>query len=56
LNWRNHESWDLEYFLEDSKLVDVEGFVQHAADVYRTMKPFNDYLNTALADFIMPSR
>jgi len=51
-----YKSWYLEYFLADSELVDVEGFVQHAAGLLCIMKPFNDFLNVALTDFVMPSR
>lgn len=51
-----NKSWYLEYFFEDEKLDDPERFVAFAADIFRKMKPFNDYLNRALAGFTMPSR
>lgn len=51
-----HKSWYLEYPLQDKELTDSEGFLTKAADIFRLMKPFNDYLNTALADFKMPTR
>lgn len=50
------KSWYLEYFFEDSRLEDAEAFVGFAADVFRKMKPFNDFLNRALEGFTMPSR
>ena len=50
------KSWYLEYPVADSELLDTEEFVRQAADLFCQMKPFNDYLNTALARFTMPSR
>lgn len=50
------KSWYLEYFFEDGRLDDLETFVEFAADVFRKMKPFNDFLNRALAGFTMPAR
>jgi len=51
-----HKSWYLEYPVADSELLYAESFVQKAAGLFCLMKPFNDYLNTALVDFRMPSR
>lgn len=50
------KSWYLEYPLKDEELCDAEAFLTKAADLYRIMKPFNDYLNRALTDFQMPAR
>lgn len=50
------KSWYLEYPVTDEQLVDKADFIQHAADIFKLMKPFNDYLNAALKDFEMPSR
>ena len=50
------KSWYLEYPLKDEELSDVEIFLEKAADIFRIMKPFNDYLNKALAEFQMPAR
>ena len=47
------KSWYLEYPVKDEELGN-EGFL--AAEIFRVMKPFNDYLNRALADFKMPER
>ena len=33
-----------------------EAFLTKAAGLFRGMRPFNDYLNRALADFRMPER
>lgn len=50
------KSWYLEYPLKDKELNNAEIFVEKAAELFRIMKPFNDYLNKALADFQMPAR
>ena len=50
------KSWYLEYPLKDEELRDPEAFVQRAARIFQLMKPFNDYLNRALAGFEMPTR
>ena len=49
------KSWYLEYPVKDEELSN-EGFLAEAAEIFRVMKPFNDYLNRALADFKMPER
>ena len=51
-----YKSWYLEYPLKDGEWKDAEGVVAKAAELFRIMKPFNDYLNKALAGFQMPSR
>ena len=48
--------WYLEYPLKDEELNDTETFLVKAAETFRIMKPFNDYLNKALVDFQMPAR
>ena len=50
------KSWYLEYPIKDEELNDAEAFLQKAAVIFRIMKPFNDYLNKALAGFQMPAR
>ena len=50
------KSWYLEYPLKDEELNDTETFHVKAAETFRIMKPFNDYLNKALVDFQMPAR
>lgn len=51
-----NKSWYVEYFIEDDQLRDTEKFLDLATTVFKAMKPFNDYLNQALADFKMPER
>lgn len=50
------KSWYLEYPLKDEEVKNAEAFLAKAAELFRIMKPFNDYLNRALADFQMPAR
>ncbi len=50
------KSWYLEYPIKDVELDNVEQFLTRAAELFRLMKPFNDYLNRALAGFQMPAR
>lgn len=50
------KNWYLEYPIKDEELLDASGFISLAARVFEKMKPFNDYLNTALEGFEMPKR
>lgn len=54
--WLKFKSWYLEYPLRDEELKDAEVFLLKAAEIFRVMKPFNDYLNRALKGFQMPVR
>ena len=51
-----YKSWYLEYALKDEEVKDAEALPAKAAELFRIMKPFNDYLNRALAGFQMPKR
>ena len=51
-----YKSWYLEYSVQDKNLTDGDLFLAKAADIFRLMKPFNDYLNNALTGFKMPTR
>ncbi len=51
-----YKSWYLEYPLKDEELEDAEAFLAKAAEIFRIMQPFNDYLNKALVGFQMPKR
>jgi len=51
-----NKSWYLEYFITDEQISDRSSFVKTAAQVFKAMKPFNDFLNQALKDFKMPGR
>ncbi len=50
------KSWYLEYPLNDEEVKNAELFLAKAVELFQIMKPFNDYLNKALADFQMPTR
>ena len=50
------KSWYLEYPLKDEEMKDADEFCARAAELFRIMKPFNDYLNKALEGFQMPTR
>lgn len=50
------KSWYLEYPIEDSEYQNGEAFLAKGVKLFEIMKPFNDYLNKALAGFQMPSR
>lgn len=51
-----YKSWYLEYPIKDEELINGEAFLEKAFEAFRIMKPFNDFLNRALADFRMPAR
>ncbi len=55
-DYLKYKSWYLEYPLSDEEVADAEIFLTKAAELFRIMKPFNDFLNKALADFQMPTR
>lgn len=50
------KSWYVEYPVSDETLLGGEDFVSEAGHVFEAMKPFNDFLNNALAEFKMPER
>ena len=51
-----YKSWYLEYPVPDRLVADGDAFVEKAAELFRGMKPFNDFLNQGLAGFQMPAR
>ena len=51
-----YKSWYIELPFEDSLLDNQQKFVDFAVSQYLMMKPFNDFLNSALANFKMPTR
>lgn len=51
-----NKSWYIEFHFKEEMLEDADEFVKYAAEKFRVMKPFNDYLNRALAGFKMPER
>ncbi len=50
-----YKSWYLEYFLSDEEVCD-EALLQKSVEIFKAMKPFNDFLNKALKEFKMPER
>lgn len=53
--WLKHKSWYLEVPVADETVLG-DGFVDYAVETFLAMKPFNDFLNQALAGFRMPER
>ena len=51
-----YKSWYLEYPISDELLAGSEMFLPKAIEIFKAMKPFNDYLNKALDGFTMPAR
>ncbi len=51
-----YKSRYLEYPNQDEDLTDGDLFLAKAVEMFHLMKPFNDYLNRALAGFQMPQR
>ncbi len=51
-----YKSWYLEYNVPDKLVLNEDEFFRTATEVFKAMKPFNDYLNRALKDFKMPTR
>lgn len=51
-----YKSWYLEYFISDEEVCDNQNFIQKAVEIFKAMKPFNDFLNRALKEFEMPAR
>lgn len=51
-----YKSWYIEYPVEDSAFQDLPAFVDFASEKFLQMKPFNDFMNRALAGFTMPAR
>ncbi|MDR2904559.1 MAG: DUF2461 domain-containing protein [Helicobacteraceae bacterium] len=51
-----HKSWDIEYHVQDKIFLDANKFIELSVEMFKYMKPFNDYLNKALKDFKIPER
>lgn len=51
-----YKNWYLEDLLPKAALQSGDEFLKTAPDVFRRMKPFNDFLNEALQGFEMPTR
>lgn len=50
-----YKSWYLEFPLTDEQVISPDFFLL-AGEIFRTMQPFNAFLNGALASFQMPQR
>lgn len=50
------KSWYLEYPIADEEFSGAEELLTRAVELFRIMKPFNDYLNHALSSFRLPER
>lgn len=55
-NYLKFKSWYLEYPIKDEEWANGEALIAKSAEIFNIMKPFNDYLNKALAKFQMPTR
>ncbi len=42
--------------MTDEEVCDSANFLQKSVEIFKAMKPFNDYLNQALKNFKMPTR
>ena len=51
-----YKSWYLEYGVTDEEVCCGSEFLNKSVEVFKVMKPFNDFLNMALKEFKMPSR
>lgn len=56
----NNREWyhahKAEYKAANAEFDNPEQFLTHATEIFRLMKPFNDYLNKALTGFQMTKR
>jgi uncharacterized protein (TIGR02453 family) len=51
-----YKSWFIEYKIKDKIFLDNNNFIKTSAELFKYMKPFNDFINQALKDFKMPER
>jgi uncharacterized protein (TIGR02453 family) len=51
-----HKAWDIEYYNKDNVFLVADKFIRLSVEMFKYMKPFNDFLNKALKDFKMPER
>ena len=51
-----YKSWFLEYKMKDKIFLENKVFMKTALEIFKCMKPFNDFINRALIDFKMPER
>lgn len=53
--WLKYKCMYLEYPIKDDEIL-KPNFVAKATEIFLAMKPFNDFINEALKEFIMPQR
>lgn len=53
--WIKYKCLYVEYPLTDAELT-APDFLDKTTEIFLAMKPFNDFLNAALKDFVMPAR
>jgi uncharacterized protein (TIGR02453 family) len=51
-----NKSWYIEYHIDDSLFLKPETFISKSVEIFKNIKPFNDYINKALKYFKMPER
>jgi hypothetical protein len=49
-----NKSWYIEYKVKDTIFLKPEEFINTSVQMFKYVKPFNDYLNKALINFKMP--
>jgi uncharacterized protein (TIGR02453 family) len=51
-----YKSWYIEYHIDDELFLKPETFINKSVEIFKNIKPFNDYINKALKNFKMPER
>jgi uncharacterized protein (TIGR02453 family) len=51
-----HKAWDIEYYIKDNVFISADKFIKLSVEMFKYMKPFNDFLNKALNGFKIPER
>jgi uncharacterized protein (TIGR02453 family) len=51
-----NKSWYTEFAISDKVFINRQEFIETAAQQFKIMKPFNDFLNRALINFKLPIR
>ena len=51
-----HKAWDIEYYIKDNVFLSADKFIKLSVEIFKYMKPFNDFLNKALKNFKIPER
>jgi uncharacterized protein (TIGR02453 family) len=51
-----YKSWFIEYKIKDNVFFDYNNFIKTSVEMFKYIKPFNDFINEALKGFKMPER